>query len=50
MPLRKAGGSGLRRELFVPFGSAGCVVVYEIAGPALVVMLAVRHPRAKDYH
>jgi plasmid stabilization system protein ParE len=46
---RKAGG-GLRRELLVPFGSTGYVLLYEIAGPALVVVLAVRHQREEDYH
>ena len=47
---RKAEGSGLRCELLVPFGSTGYVVLYEIAGPALVVVLAVRHQREEDYH
>lgn len=46
---RKAAG-GLRRELLVPFGSTGYVVLYEIAGPANVVVLAVRHQREEDYH
>ena len=40
----------LRRELIVPFGSSGYVVQYEIAGPELVVVLAVRHQREEDYH
>lgn len=43
------GGGSLRRELIVPFGSAGYVVQYEIAGPELVVVLAVRHQRDEDY-
>jgi plasmid stabilization system protein ParE len=48
---RKAAGSnGLRRELLVPFGSTGYVVLYEIAGPAKVVVLAVRHQREEDYN
>lgn len=47
---RKAGRSSLRRELLVPFGATGYVVLYEIAGPALVVVLAVRHQREEDYH
>lgn len=44
------GGSSLRRELIVPFGRSGYVVQYEIAGPELVVVLAVRHQREEDYH
>lgn len=47
---RKTEGSSLRRELLVPFGASGYVVLYEIAGPALVVVLAVRHQREEDYH
>lgn len=40
----------LRRELVVPFGASGYVIEYEIAGPTLVVVLAVRHHREQDYH
>lgn len=47
---RKAAGSSLRRELLVPFGAAGYVLLYEIASPALVVVLAVRHQREEDFH
>jgi plasmid stabilization system protein ParE len=43
-------GNGLRRELIVPFGASGYIVLYEIAGPAKVVILAVRHQREEDYH
>ena len=48
---RKEAGSRsqLRRELVVPFGSAGYVLKYEIASPALVVVLAVRHQHEADY-
>jgi len=48
---RKSGGSSLRRELIIPFGSTGYVVQYEIE-PALlrVIVLAVRHQREDDYH
>jgi plasmid stabilization system protein ParE len=46
----ESGGGALRRELIVPFGSSGYVVQYEIAGPELVVVLAVRHQREEDYH
>ena len=47
---RKAARSSFRRELVVPFGSCGYVVGYEIAGPELVVVLAIRHQREEDYH
>ena len=47
---KAAGGKGLRRELLVPFGSTGYVVLYDIAGPAKIVVLAVRHQREQDYH
>lgn len=47
---RKAGHDPRRRELVVPSGSTGYVVLYEIAGPAEVVVLAVRHQREEDYH
>ena len=40
----------LRRELVVPFDTAGYVLQYEIAGPELVVVLAVRHQREEDRH
>ena len=49
---RKVAGarSALRRELVVPFGTSGYVVKYEIATPAFVVVLAVRHQHEADYH
>ena len=48
---RKAEGGRhpLRRELVVPFGASGYVVKYEIASPAEVVVLAVRHQHEADY-
>ncbi|URI10597.1 type II toxin-antitoxin system RelE/ParE family toxin [Aquincola tertiaricarbonis] len=48
---RKEAGSRsqLRRELVVPFGASGYVLKYEIASPALVVVLAVRHQHEADY-
>lgn len=49
-PFRKATRSSFRRELVVPFGSSGYVVEYEIAGPELVVVLAIRDQREEDYH
>lgn len=47
---RKPGASSSRRELIIPFGATGYVALYEIAGPSLVVILAVRHQREEDYH
>ena len=47
---RKAGDNPLVRELIIPFGSAGCVALFEIEGPATVTILAVRHQREDDYN
>ncbi len=41
-------GNGRSRELIVPFGSAGYVVLFEIVGHDVVVG-AVRHQREEDY-
>jgi plasmid stabilization system protein ParE len=38
------------RELLVPFGSAGYVVLIEIEPPATVTTLAARQQREDDYH
>ena len=50
---RKAadGGHGpFLRELVVPFGSAGYVVLFEVSGRHTVTVLAVRHQRESDYY
>ena len=47
---RKAGKGPTRRELIIPFGANGYVALCEIAGPASVVVLAMRHQREEDYH
>ncbi len=47
---RKVAASPTRRELILPFGAAGYVALYEIAGPSVVVVLAVRHQLEQDYH
>lgn len=50
---RKAiGGSGspFLRELIIPFGSTGYVALFEIEGPRIVTILAVRRQREEDYH
>ena len=41
-------GSGHSRELILPFGGAGYVVLFEIFGDDVVVG-AVRHQRENDY-
>lgn len=41
-------GNGRSRELIVPFGGAGYVVLFEIVGDDVVVG-AVRHQREEDY-
>ena len=41
-------GNGRSRELVVPFGGAGYVVLFEIVGNDVVVG-AVRHHREEDY-
>lgn len=41
-------GNGRSRELIVPFGSAGYIVLFEIVGDVVVVG-AVRHQREEDY-
>lgn len=47
---RASSESGLRRELIIPFGSAGYVALYEIVAPGEVLVLAVRHQREEDYY
>lgn len=41
-------GNGRSRELIVPFGGAGYVVLFEIVGDNVIVG-AVRHQREEDY-
>ena len=41
-------GNGRSRELIVPFGSTGYIVLFEIVGDHVVVG-AVRHQRDEDY-
>ena len=41
-------GNGRSRELIVPFGGAGYVVLFEVIGDDVVVG-AVRHQREEDY-
>lgn len=41
-------GNGRSRELIVPFGGAGYIVLFEIVGDKVIVG-AVRHQREEDY-
>ena len=48
---RKAtAGDPVLREMLIPFGSAGHVVLFEVEPPSAVTVLAVRHQREDDYH
>lgn len=38
------------REMVIPFGSAGCVALFEIEDSKTVTVLAIRHQREDDYH
>lgn len=38
------------RELLIPFGRAGYVVLFEIESDTTVTVLAVRHQLEEDYH
>jgi plasmid stabilization system protein ParE len=47
---RKVGESAFLRELIVPFGGSGYVVLYEVVDAEHVDVLAVRHQLEDDYH
>jgi plasmid stabilization system protein ParE len=38
------------RELVIPFGAAGYVLLFEVEDADTVTILAVRHQREDDYH
>jgi plasmid stabilization system protein ParE len=38
------------REMVIPFGTGGYVVLFEIEGNGTVIILAVRHQREEDYY
>lgn len=44
------GHNSFLRELLIPFGSAGYVVLFEIESNETVTITAVRHQREDDYH
>lgn len=45
---RKAGSSPFLRELVIPFGGSGYVVLFEIVDHRRVIVGAVRHQREDD--
>ncbi len=47
---RKASDSPFVRELIVPFGASGYVVLFEILTAGRVHVGAIRHQRESDYH
>jgi len=47
---RKADNSPFVRELIVPFGATGYVVLFEIKDAGRVHIGAIRHQRESDYH
>lgn len=50
LSLRKASRNPARRELIIPFGGTGYVVLREIVSTSKVVILPVRRQRDEDYH
>ncbi len=47
---RASGGDSLLRELVVPFGAAGYVLLFKIEDSQTVTVAAIRHQREEDYH
>ena len=47
---RKAGSSSFIRELIIPFGHTGYVVLFEIVDSTTVIIGAIRHQLEDDYH
>ena len=47
---RKVANSPFVRELIVPFGATGFVVLFEIQSAERVHIGAIRHQRENDYH
>ncbi|MEH7880291.1 type II toxin-antitoxin system RelE/ParE family toxin [Rhizobium laguerreae] len=50
MARRASADDPLLRELVVPFGSAGYVILFKVMNETSVTVLAVRHQREEDYH
>ncbi|RXT28864.1 plasmid stabilization protein [Rhizobium leguminosarum] len=50
MARRASADDPLLRELVVPFGSAGYVILFKVMNETSIIVLAVRHQREEDYH
>ncbi|MBP2486467.1 type II toxin-antitoxin system RelE/ParE family toxin [Rhizobium leguminosarum] len=50
MARRASADDPLLRELVVPFGSAGYVILFKVMSETSVIVIAVRHHREEDYH
>ncbi len=50
MARRASADDPLLRELVVPFGSAGYVILFKVMNESTVIVLAIRHQREVDYH
>lgn len=50
MARRASADDPLLRELVVPFGSAGYVILLKVVDESTVAVLAIRHQREEDYH
>ncbi|MBY5810834.1 type II toxin-antitoxin system RelE/ParE family toxin [Rhizobium leguminosarum] len=50
MARRASADDPLLRELVVPFGSGGYVILFKVMNETSVIVLAVRHQREEDYH
>lgn len=47
---KAASGNSLFREMIIPFGARGYVVLFEIESNSVVTILSIRHQREEDYH
>ena len=47
---KAASDNPFMRELLIPFGGAGYVVLFEIQDDETVTILAIRHQHEDDYH
>lgn len=47
---RKTGADPFERELIIPFGGSGFVLLFRILDQRDIAVLALRHQREDDYH
>ncbi len=50
MARRASRDDPLLRELVVPFGSSGYLILFKLTDAQTVTILAIRHQREDDYH